>query len=158
MNILKKYLKFCSTFKGRLNRKPFIFYWLQLIGLSTILSLGTTLAGSLVEKAPIFALLLILVCALALIPALAGLINIQVRRLHDLNFSGWWLLFVMILSVPGSLVIEPEASLPLPETLKTVLIAIYLITMFVFAIGLLFIKGSKGENKYGTDPLTPSEA
>ena len=158
MNTLKKYLKFCNTFKGRLNRKAFFFYWLKLIGLSIVLSLAITLAGILSKKIPIFGILLMLVCFLALITVLAGVISIQVRRLHDLNFSGWWLLLAIILSAPGGLAIEPRMNLPLPEALKTVLIAVYIITALVLVIGLLFIKGSKGENKYGKDPLTPSES
>ena len=116
-----------------------------------------TLAGTLSKKIPIFGLLLMLVCALALITVFAGMISIQVRRLHDLSFSGWWLIWVMILSAPGVLAIEPRINLPLHEVLKTVLIATYIITVLVLVIGLLFIKGSKGENKYGKDPLAPSE-
>ena len=157
MSTLKKYLAFCNSFKGRLNRKAFLFYWLKLIGLSIVLSLVMTLAGILSKKIPIFGLLLMLVCALALITVFAGMISIQVKRLHDLSFSGWWLLLVMILSAPGGLAIEPRINLPLPEALKTVLIAVYIITVLVLVIGLLFIKGSKGENKYGKDPLAPSE-
>lgn len=157
MNALKKYLAFCNSFKGRLNRKAFIFYWLKLIGLSVVLSLVMTLTGILTKKVPILGILLMLVCALALITVFAGMISIQVRRLHDLSFSGWWLLLAAILSAPGSLAMEPRTNLPLPEALKTVLIAIYVITALVLVIGLLFIKGSKGENKYGKDPLAPSE-
>ena len=123
-----------------------------------VLSLALALTGILSKKIPIFGLLLMLVCALALITTFAGIISIQVRRLHDLSFSGWWLLLAMILSAPGGLAIEPRINLPLPEALKTVLIAVYVITGLVFVIGPLFVKGSKGENKYGKDPLTPSEA
>ncbi len=158
MNALKKYLAFCNSFKGRLNRKAFIFYWLKFIGLSVIWGLVWTLTGILAEKIPILGLLLMLVCALILITICAGMISIQIRRLHDLNFSGWWLLLVMILSVPGTLAMESELNLlPLSEALKTVLIAVHVIVSLVFIIGILFIKGSKGENKYGKDPLAPSE-
>ena len=153
MNMLKKYLKFCNTFTGRLNRKAFIFYWLKLIGLSIVLSLAITLSGILSAKIPIFGIPLMLVSALAMITVIAGVLNIQVRRLHDLGFSGWWLLVAIILSAPGSFAIEPRFNLPLPEALKTVSIAVYVITVLVLLIGLLFIKGSKGENKYGKDPL-----
>ena len=48
---------------------------------------------------------------------------LEVRRLHDLGFSGWWILLIMLLS-PLALVI-----------------------IILFSI----IRGTKGENKYGEE-------
>jgi hypothetical protein len=52
-----------------------------------------------------------------------------VRRLHDINASGWWF----------ALSIIPAAN-------------------FVLGLVLLFVKGAEGENRYGSDPLQSQEA
>ena len=166
MNTLKKYfknhLKFCFSYKGRLSRKAFFFSWLKLIGLSIVYALVLTLMAILSKALPIylkiFSLLLVIICIFALITILIGTFNIQIKRLHDLNFSGWWLLVVIIITAPGNLASDPRVNLSLPEPLRTVLIAVSTITFLGFIISLLFIKGSKGENKYGKNPLELSES
>jgi uncharacterized membrane protein YhaH (DUF805 family) len=63
-----------------------------------------------------------------MLPLLLWAIIIQIKRWHDLDKSGWW---VCINLIP-------------------VLGALYTFIM----CGL--IKGTKGDNKYGSDPLAPS--
>ena len=61
-------------------------------------------------------------------------ISVLVRRFHDRNMSGWWVLAFMVLSgVP----------------FVGILVSIGLIV-------LLCLKGTDGENKFGDDPLNPS--
>lgn len=76
-----------ATFEGRASRSEYwwylLFYTLLVMGVSM---LGDTLAG-------------LLVLAL-LLPSLA----VQVRRLHDTNRSGWWLL-LCLLPVLGTLIL-----------------------------------------------------
>ena len=82
-----------------------------------------------------------------------GEVSIQIKRLHDLNFSGWWLLVAALLTAPGGLAIDPRINLPLPEPLRYILIAVNIVIGLSFMVSCFFIKGSKGENKYGKDPL-----
>ena len=51
-------------------------------------------------------------------------IMMDVRRLHDLDLSGWWMLLMLV---------------PLVN--------------FFFALYMLFFKGTDGPNQYGEDPL-----
>ena len=159
---IKRYLKFCFSFKGRLNRKAFFFSWLKLLGLAVVYGLITALMAILSKMLPIylsiFTFLLIALCILGLITIFVGMIGIQIKRLHDLNFSGWWLLVAAIITAPGNLASDPRVDLSFPEPLGTILIAVYLIIFIGLMISLFFIKGSKGDNKYGKDPLKPSEA
>ena len=57
-----------------------------------------------------------------------------VRRLHDLNFSGWYLLLFIF-------------------SFFSVFSRIFLIIPLLFFIILLFLKGSSGKNNYGDEPL-----
>lgn len=59
-----------------------------------------------------------------LVPGIYFPITIGTKRLHDLGYSGWW---IIVIFVP----------------LLNIVLGIY----------LLFWKGEKGKNKYGPDPL-----
>ena len=161
-NLVKKFLNFCFSFKGRLNRKAFFFSWLKLVGLTFACAIIVALMAALSALFPIYLkipiLLLAIIGVLGLIVIIIGMVGIQIRRLHDLNFSGWWLLLIMLSTMPGSLAMDPKINLPLPDSLRTILIVLYFIAALCWLIGFFFIKGSKGENKYGKDPLESSEA
>jgi uncharacterized membrane protein YhaH (DUF805 family) len=64
---------------------------------------------------------------------LLPLISLQVRRFHDRNISGWWYLALFALSF-------------IPY-------AMFLTAPVTIVISLL--PGTKGPNKFGSDPLSP---
>ena len=106
----------------------------------------------------IFPLLLVVLCVLGVFITFVGTISIQIKRLHDLNFSGWWLLVAALITAPGNLALNTRINLPLPEPLRSILIAVYVVTILSLTFSFFFIKGSKGDNKYGKDPLEQPEA
>jgi uncharacterized membrane protein YhaH (DUF805 family) len=111
---IKKY----AVFSGRAARKEywlFVLLFLMLYAISLVLDLivGTFHAPSGLG------LLNSLVILGLVIPAIAT----TVRRLHDLNWSGWWYLLTFI----------PFASL-------------------VFFVAFIF-RGTVGPNRFGPDPL-----
>ncbi len=122
----KKY----SDFSGRACRSEYWWYMLFVnllyLGLSIIGGVLTVIAG-LVGAYLMLALLIIAMVAL-IVPSIA----VSVRRLHDRNVSGWWLIPFFGLSV-----------IPLLNTLL-------LIGYIVFTC----LKGTTGPNKFGEDPLT----
>jgi len=70
-----------------------------------------------------------------------------IRRLHDLNFRGWWALLY-----PISLVIGVIAGL---MQFRGPIFSIYLLTClidFIFALALLFMPGSQDDNRFGPPP------
>ena len=98
-----------ATFKGRTSRKNF---WLALLGLILIgMVLGFVLGfigGLLGESATKVTGLLLVVWYLALIiPSLA----IEVRRLHDINKSGWWI-FISCVPMVGSIILLVFLCMP----------------------------------------------
>lgn len=73
-------------------------------------------------------------------------ICLMVKRLHDLNQSGWWVLCFFGLSFVGGFVsnISPEMGN---------LALVFNIPVIGFALWLLFWPGTAGDNQYGPDPL-----
>lgn len=118
MNHYLTVLKMYAVVNGRCRRKTF---WLFLL-FSTLISLACSAADELFGlKIHADQGLLSLIYSLSvLIPSVA----VGVRRLHDLDRSGWWLLIMLI---------------PL---LGTLLLLIY-----------FCLRGTVGPNRFGPDPL-----
>lgn len=109
------------TSKGRLNRKSYIY---RSIFLSLVLCV---VQGVLTFAANTIGALELLFAVVAFGFSLFGFVSnimMGVRRLHDLDLSGWWML---LLCVP--------------------------LINFFFAIYIYFFKGTEGPNQYGEDPL-----
>lgn len=109
------------TSEGRLNRKSYIYrsFFLSIVLL--------VVQGILTFAAETFGALDLLFSIIAFVLGifqLAANIMMGVRRLHDLDKCGWWML---LLIVP-------------------------LVNLF-FCLYLLFFKGTEGPNEYGDDPL-----
>jgi uncharacterized membrane protein YhaH (DUF805 family) len=98
-------------------------------------------------------------------------ISVAVRRIHDINRSGWWVggmyiffFLVIVVAAVSSLFIHPSSVAPATDNFPTavaVIVAVcgligfvYGITLFVFSV----TRGTDGPNDYGPDPLAvPSE-
>ncbi len=124
MNAYLAAMRKYATFTGRASRSEYWLFHLILVLLSIAASLldllifGTRVAE---HQGPIGALVLLV----HLIPSLA----VSVRRIHDIDRTGWWLL--LDLTGIGAIVI------------------------FIFAL----LRGTAGPNTYGADPLaTPVDA
>jgi len=110
LEVLKKY----AVFSGRARRKEYWMFLLFNIILVVVLSFVEGLVGSPGIISMLYSLAV-------LIPSIA----VSVRRLHDTDRSGWWLLISLV---------------PL----------IGAIVLLVFMV----IDGKPGENQYGTNPKT----
>ena len=108
------------NFKSRSSRSEFWFFQLFLFIASAVVALADRIITSTLGI-PLF--LEVIWGLFTFIPG----ISIAVRRLHDIDKSGWWLLLHIILLF-GSIV------------------------LFIF-----HIKNTKGPNKYGEGPLKPKE-
>ncbi|MES1149052.1 MAG: DUF805 domain-containing protein [Bradyrhizobium guangdongense] len=64
------------------------------------------------------------------------LITVFVKRLHDLNLSGWWM--TAMLALP-----------PLSKMLGVNLLLLCLVSVLVLGI----VAGTPGDNRYGSDPV-----
>jgi uncharacterized membrane protein YhaH (DUF805 family) len=122
---LSKYV----TFRGRAARSEFWFFWLfsfLVLIVSTILDgiLGTGFTminpATGLEQSMGYGYVYLIAALALLLPSLAA----AVRRLHDTNRSGWWLLIALI---------------PL---IGAIVLLVWYCT-----------KGTPGDNQYGPDPL-----
>ncbi len=135
---LKKY----SDFTGRSRRKEFWLFILLMIVVSVV---ATTIDSMLGMSGLIFGVYgpLTLIVALAL---LTPQLSVSVRRLHDTNRSGWWVLLGFVPVV--TMIVSYQTGLAVLNLLS--LVAFVLIYFFV-------LEGTKGPNQYGPDPK-PGEA
>ncbi len=87
LQVLKKY----ADFSGRARRKEYWFFVLFNIIISVALTVIDVMVGTYSQAIGIG----LLACIYALAVLIPG-IAVSVRRLHDTDRSGWWLLIVLI--------------------------------------------------------------
>lgn len=112
LKVLKNYV----GFEGRARRKEYWMFTLFSVIVSIILAIVDAAMASSADSVGVLGLLYSLA---VLLPSLA----VSVRRLHDIDKSGWWLLIVLV---------------PL----------IGAIVLLVFAV----MEGTRGSNRFGPDP------
>lgn len=123
-------LKRYADFQGRSRRKE---YWMFFLGYMIVFAVLAALGGILGAFDPagggvlgtIFIGLLVIFALALLVPSLA----VQVRRFHDQDKSGWFVLLGLIPYVGGLIV-------------------------FIF----MLLEGTKGPNRFGDDPKDPGNA
>lgn len=128
MNFIKEVRSTLLNFriKGRASRSEychfFIMIFLLAVLLSPILVLGISHAKSIVSIGGVVGLIALF------LPLIVSGSFLAIRRLHDLNFSGWyWLLFFALSQIGG--------------------------LGLLAHLFLMCKKGTKGANRFGDDPI-----
>ncbi|MDD4556621.1 MAG: DUF805 domain-containing protein [Alphaproteobacteria bacterium] len=139
-----------ATFNGRSSRHEFWSFYLGITILSIIITpIDIFLIG--------FDLLTTILSFAIFIPNLA----VTIRRLHDVNKSGWWFLFpwaILLLLIPlftVKAILEysaPQLSLEIFSHL-TILCVILFFVANIYLIYLFCVRGDRGKNRYGEPPL-----
>lgn len=101
-------LKRYADFSGRSRRKEYwmfcLFYSLALLATVLVIGMGAAISAPAERPGPLgylgFALMMLVILAL-LVPSLA----VQVRRFHDMDKSGWFVLLNCIPYVGGFIVL-----------------------------------------------------
>lgn len=104
------------TYEGRINRQPF---WLGNLALTAINVVGSLIGGAI--GGAVGNLIAIIFALAILYPAIC----IAIKRCHDRDKSGWWILIVLIPFIG--------------------------IIWYIVEFG--FLRGTDGPNQYGPDPL-----
>lgn len=140
------------SFEGRINRAK---YWLALliyIVVAIVAIFGVyAIAGANALTAPDeeFGLGLLLVLALLVVPSLISGLAVSIKRLHDRDKSGWWILVFYVLPM---LLEEAAGLLDSDAATGAILFSSFVISIWAL-VELGFLRGTQGPNRYGPDPL-----
>jgi uncharacterized membrane protein YhaH (DUF805 family) len=124
------------SLNGRINRKT---YWLNYVLASIGFFIVLTLLAVLLQE--VGAILFLI----AMIPFIWASIAVSVKRLHDVNLSGWWYLFPVIPNIIAQLMLFSGSS----EGLHLLFSGIAGLANLALLILNGFIPGTKGRNDYG---------
>lgn len=160
-------LKNSFNFKDRARRREYGWFILIIVLISVTLGFiqsfseklnQNTISDTIKVMTYIFELLM-------LVPS----ISITTRRLHDLGYSGWWQVLIIILELPlyALDIIESFDNFDFSLYIKNisssnaVIVAmsaiIFLLVYVGFNLWLLFKDGQPHANKYGESPKYPSD-
>lgn len=142
------------VFKGRARRKE---YWSWVL-FSALLNIVVAVAVMMMSSsATVQTCVSLLLAILMFFPGF----SVAVRRLHDVDRSGWWLggyyivsfVYILILAFLGLDNLGEDAT---SATIVVGLLSlVFILAALIWAIVMLvwyFAKGTDGPNKYGEDP------
>lgn len=132
------------SFAGRVDRRHFILGSLISCIVLVWAIYGAPLPLGFLLPGAVAVALRYLLFSLAKVAGTATLASFHVRRLHDQGASGWWTLAVTIWYGAWSYILFRIGVRCHP------IIATTLVPLPVWV--LLFLPGSKGDNRYGPDP------
>ncbi|MCW3797299.1 DUF805 domain-containing protein [Sphingomonas sp. BN140010] len=139
-----------AQFSGRARRAEYWWYTLALVIASVVTSVLDNLLGWGGVVGGAYGPLTGLLVLSTLIPSLA----VSVRRLHDTNRSGFWLLlfmapYLVMAVMAGMALAQGNAAGALASVgLLGLVVLILGVVIFVF----LVLDGTKGDNRFGPDP------
>ncbi|MFK5973041.1 MAG: DUF805 domain-containing protein [Flavobacteriaceae bacterium] len=123
MNWYIKVIKQYADFKGRARRREYWMFALFNIIVIMALLLVAGMIGSATDSVELVSIPIMIYYVAIILPSIA----VAVRRLHDINKSGWYYLVSLIPLIGG-----------------------------IWLLVLLCTEGERGDNQYGSNPKDPS--
>jgi uncharacterized membrane protein YhaH (DUF805 family) len=147
-------LKRYSDFSSRAPRAEFWWFYLLLLVLCIVGMFVDSIIGS--KLLGPYGIVTSIIFLVLLVPY----IGVAVRRLHDTNRSGWWMLgpivpYAIGIAMMGPVLSDPAALTDPAATGGTGMAMIFLgIGLILGLVVLVFflMAGNRGPNKYGDDP------
>jgi uncharacterized membrane protein YhaH (DUF805 family) len=135
----------CLKIEGRLGRLAYLKRMLFVLSIAVIATASLFMLA--VYDFPMLSLkilswMVIIVLIVAIIFAVVANITLNVRRLHDMNLSGWWFLGLFLLQFVLTAIGEILFGIDSVEAIHGSLNVLFI--LFYFAV-----PGSRGANKYG---------
>ncbi len=153
------YMKFLFDPNGRVSRKDIWLKYLLVVIAANLVAGTLDLVAGLLGAAPFGA-------AVSLFFFWPG-IAVSVKRFHDRDMTGWWVLILAVIAIVGAvLFILPLFSILSSQGMSggglagssvfMVLGGLILIGVVLFSFVVNYcLPGQVGANKYGPDPLDP---
>ncbi|MCB1548659.1 MAG: DUF805 domain-containing protein [Hyphomicrobiaceae bacterium] len=154
-------MQFLFGLSGRVNRKPFWLFILAWTGIYLIVLgnfiVATLVYGHNIETPALQFKLFMVIGGFSLLSMWPGF-AVSAKRLQDRNRSIWWLVsfYILAIAVTGaSLLLIPATAGSDGAVAMVVLVAtfIYGVIGFWLFIEMAFLRGTRGENRFGPDPL-----
>lgn len=139
-------LKFFGI-EGRIGRLRYLAWYLAAGLIALVVGgifFGLFIALGVGSEISLLTIAVGLTGALALIPMIVFYIQIGVKRLHDMGWSGWLLLLSLLPYVGAAFSVIPGVG--------DVLYSLFSIAGGVFSIIMLVVPGSHGANRFGPPP------
>src|SRR5262245_28399086 len=143
------------SFGGRINRAK---YWLTMLIYAVVWVIYLVIVVILTSGLSRDALVIVLIGSMVILGffGLWSSLAVAIKRLHDRNKRGWWLLLIWL--VPNLLGMVPNllGSLPMSAagTVFGTLVALASFVIFIWGfVEIGCLKGTTGPNDYGPDPL-----
>lgn len=161
-------LKRYAEFSGRSRRMEYwmfvllqvllsVVFWILLIAIGGGAMMSGDLNGLVAAGGALMILSLIYgVIGLALfIPGIA----VGVRRLHDTNRTGWWLLAPLagyLVSIAGTVMVGMSPNSPGAGAILAGVGGLATLVLALVVVVFMFLDGTRGPNRFGEDPKGPA--
>lgn len=163
MDLMFQPLRKYAVFSGRARRMEFwLFQWFAVALTALIEKIASYIADSIFSLEDTDSVLTGVEYALYLglfLPYLA----VTVRRLHDSDRSGWWVLIAFWFWLPWATIEHLQNYLMenlYSEDITTTDLAgsalLLIVIGLVWFLVLMCVRGTRGENRFGPDPIEPA--
>jgi uncharacterized membrane protein YhaH (DUF805 family) len=142
--VMEKY----ADFTGRAPRAEYWWYALALIIVGLVLSIVESITGLKGMVFGIYGPLTALLWLATIVPGVA----VGVRRLHDSNRSGWWMLLVVPYLVVAIVAMRAMAAGNLAAMATSGLLALIGMVLCIVLLIFMVLPSSPGKNRYGPNP------
>ncbi len=137
-------LKRYAELTGRSRRKEYWMYVLLLIAVWLVLAIVEGLLGFDRMISGAYGPLSALFSLATFVPSVA----VGIRRLHDINKSGWWLMIGYGPAILGVLMLLLGLAGLAPALILLGIAGVGFLALLVFSL----LEGTRGPNRYGPDP------
>ena len=149
LEALKKY----AIFSGRARRKEYWLFYLISIIIGVVPLVLDVILGTYSDEAGVGLLSSIYQLGM-FIPGIA----VSVRRLHDTNHSGWWLLITLVPLVSVLFVPLVFNDLNLSMTAELLILSVFFLGPMIVLLVFMVSDGQLGPNRFGTNPKESPES
>lgn len=141
-----------ADFSGRASRPEFWWYVLAVIVAGIVISIVESIVGIGHMVAGLWGPLTILLWLATIVPSFA----VGIRRLHDSNRSGWWMLLILPYFISALLMGAAVSSGSMAGLASGGLVAIVGLICAIVLLVFMILPGTPGENRFG--PKMSAEA
>ena len=154
VDAVKKCFRDYLTFQGRAPRSE---YWWFVLFTSAVMSLLAIGEWGFSESAPGAASLIHALFVIFWIATLLPSLSVGVRRLHDTDRAGWWILLGLPLIISDVVTMMSHSGAPddLDSTAGGFSTPLIILGFACILLLLYFLirKGTDGDNRFGSNPL-----